>query len=1276
MEPRINAGQHKSSRLGFTCSCVFMGSFYAFALGLACGLVAPLRAQAPDYAALETIFLDESLGALDFDTHAAKLVPLIEKNPASIEAVIALRTLQENDKELASHEAIYAPLCKLEAANFKACGVYAHEFAEAYLHYARRIDASGKPLEVFKRWRGYSDFSVIGPFAEYGSAAHDDVFPPELRCDFNAELRGVYGTVRWQKLPHFDENDDHLDLDLHSRHGASGYFAATLLNAESAREVTLEIEVSGPAKVWLRGVPLINLDSRAHDFPSIELRVRLAQGENLLLVKISGNSWLRVKAREQDGQPFTGNVSAPKAGAWTIAGGKFLVEAPECPHTRSLIAAVDNVPGLIKGVTEDDLDEKSRATIIARIKRNGALACLALDNIYRANRLDTHATEFMEMARGFLPEDPILTLAFLREIGNSSLYSGSEVNSLRRSELAKLLKVEKPLAAALLEQAQLMARDERTSEAVELCERALASNPRAWTALLQLAEIYQQRAWRSEWLDALERARKLAPKAPTIFRFFARYHEYGGEGANALAESARLCEIWPGDYNLRISLVSQFLRAARPEKALEIAKAVVAARPGDSFALKRLSDVHAAVGNIDDAVSCLEKLSGYSLRPETALKDAATLLLSHGREEQGKAMLQRILLGAPDQHDVRRWFARLIGESDEFWKPWVLSDAEVLKHEVKPEDFPQCDSVILLDEQVQVVNHDGSSRMFVRQVRKILTQEGVDAHGKAHPNGEICIARTIRRSGQILEPVTFRGNEIEFPGIEVGALLDLAYIQTEDENPWRNISPARFYFADQTLAAPFMISRLVVVAPKNMSADVRYHNWPQSVIQDDRVDGANRVLTWDVRDPKFREREAFMQSALEFIPWLEFTQPRDWRVRARELAEATLPLLRTTRTLDAFAAQLTQSCKSDEARARAIYAWVNANLTTEGDSRNAHQAIKAKAGDRQKTFAALCFAAGVQLGFAYADATPTYRGGEVEALPVPDWAGPGETDFKRLLFVVRGENGARFFVNLDARLRPFGVFSQRLDGAPAILWEQGMYSLIKLPGGEMGRDGFHNQTRIELAADGSAKVEGAIETRGERSYDLKELVRKQSRENRSRELEEQIADQFAGFEAEACTFDDLETVGAPLKRGFKGNVPALAAQNAGKLVFALPLEKFGPLLSALVNKDKREFDLVLDFDLCQTDELRIKPPQGWSFERLPQDVLLPCAPLSYSLSFALEAGELVVRRSVQLGPGRVPVHAYADFVREIRKLSQGEDVTFRLVKDGVKAAAPDEIKPK
>jgi len=1254
-------------------------------LFLAALLLAPtLSAQpapSPDYAALQTIFLDDSLGQLDFDAHAAKLLPIIEKSPASEEALAALRMLRALDEKLSSHTPILAVLGRLESDNFKACGVFAGYYADEYVRLALREDASSKPRDVERRWRGVTSFSVMGPFAEFGSAAHDDCFAPESRCDFAAEHSGLYGALRWKPLPHFDQTDDHLNLDLHARHAGSCYYAATILRSEKSGEATLRIDVDCPAKVWLRGAPLIDIDTRRFDFPQIFMNARLDQGDNLLLVKLSERSRLRVRICAKSGQQIPGlTATAPVQGVYNIDAGAALVEVPSVREaarfSREILRLkLEVLEALEFRASRGEDVSKERAEVARQL----GLCNLALAQCYREHDLDTDATQAMEDAYALLQSVPAARLAFLEHIGESSLYSASEINGLRRSELGALLKEEKPLPAAQLEYAKLLARDERISEAFALFDQATSQNPKAWTVLLEQAQFCQQLQWRTEWLSSLERARKIAPRAPAVFKAFARYFESSETFGAVLAETLKLAEIWPGDPNLKLTLISQFQRAARPEQALAVALDAVQSRPGDSYALRRLAEVYGALGRVDDAVNHYELLASRSARPEEHLRTAAELLLSEGRNEQGQALLKRVLELAPDQHEVRRWLERLNGQSDRFWEGRAMTVEQIRKHDVQPASFPQCASVLLLDEQVQVVYPDGGSQLYVHQIRKILTQDGVDEFGRAQPNGEICCARTIKVNGTILEPVTFRGNQVEFPGVEVGAWLEIAYLQREESNPWRGVNPGRFYFADQTLVEPFVISRFVLVTPKDMAPWVRYHNWPSAgpeLIQSEVQEGDLTLRTWDVRRPTYLEREPFMRSGLELIPWLEISRRRDWRERARELAEEGLPLLRTTKQVTAFARNLTRECKSDYAKARAIYEWVNTNLTTEGDSRNAHQALKARAGDRKRLFASMCHAVGVRLAFAYADAAPVYRGGQVEALPVCDWVGPDEHDFKTFLFVMRGEDGSRVFVNMDQRFRPFGATSARLDHAPAILWEAGRYELIEIPGGEKTRDRFHNRLSVTLKADGSAAASGAIETIGERSYELKDLLRKQTTEVRTRELEEQIADQLRGFDAEECSFPELDRIGTPLVREFKGNAPRLAKVAGARLSLALPLEKLAPLLSALVSKDQRRQDLVLDFDLNQTDALRIRPPEGYNFAALPDDVLLPCAPLTYSLAFRLEKGELVVTRRLVLGPGRVPTHAYADFVRQVRRIGQVEDVQLTLVKDGTKAAGKDDIAPK
>ncbi len=1250
---------------------------------LALLLCAPLQAQAQsiDYEALEAVFLDKSLGRLDFDAHAARLIAVINRAPGSEEALAALRVLRENDEKLASHAALVDSLRKLADDNFRACGPYAQTYVDAYARFVRRIDASSRPLDVLRGWSGITEFSVMGPFADYGEPAHDEVYAPEVECDFAGQAQGAFGRVAWRKLPHFDPLVDRLDLDLHGRHRGCAYYAATLLRCEKPGDAVLELELNCPGKVWLRGALLLDYDTRRQDYPELALNLRLEKGDNLLLVKISGLSSLRARLRTRQGQPVPGlSASAPQSGVYQMAGAAPALKAPGVREAGRFAQELLHLKlDVAEGIRLRASRGEDVARDMARLAWQIGLCSLALSQAYRAHRLETEAGEYMEDALAALGSEPLARLAFLKFIGSSPLYSASEVNAIRRRELALLTQGDQASAWACVELASLLARDERIREAVECCERAATLSPTAWTLGLDLAQIYMQVQWRSEWLAALQQARKFAPDAPGLCRAFARYYEGHELPGAALKENESLARMWPGDMGLRMTLITQYLRVAQPEKALALAKHQVSVFPGDDYARKRLAEVHGALGQLDEALACYEELARRTSRPEEYLNSAAELLLSSGREDAGREMLRRVLAVAPEEHEVRRWLARLEGASDEFWLPWALPLEEVQKLKAEAADYPQCPSVLLLDEQVQVVYGDGSSQMYVRQIRKVLTQDGVDEFGRAQPKGEIVAARTIKPNGTVLEPVTFRGNQVEFPGVEIGAWLEVAYIVREESNPFGGVNPARFYFADQTMVEPFLISRNVLVTPKGMSPLVRYHNWPTSdprLQRSETAEGDRIVRIWDVRSAAYLEREPFMCSALELIPWIEFTRARDWRERSRELAAEGLSLLRTTRLLTAFARSLTRSLPSEAQRARAIYQWVNSTITTEGDARTPHQALKAKAGDRKKLFAALCHAAGVSLGFACADAAPVFRGGQVEELPAPDWAGPGESDFKKFLFVVKADTGGLLFIDLDERFRPFGIYSARLDHAPAILWREGKVELIEIPGGEKARDGFFNRTVIRLKADGSASASGAIETRGERSYALKEMLRKQSQEDRSRELEEQVAEQMRGFDAESCEFPELETVGAPLIRAFSGNVPRFSQSQEGKLRFALPIEKMAPLLSALVNKEQRLHDLVLDFDLNQGDELRIEAPEGYAFESAPQDVLLPCAPLSYSLSFSLEGSALVVKRRLALGPGRVPPFAYADFLRVIRRIGEVEDVQLTLSRSAAKAAKPQDVLPK
>src|SRR5690606_13617889 len=165
------------------------------------------------------------------------------------------------------------------------------------------------------------------------------------------------------------------------------------------------------------------------------------------------------------------------------------------------------------------------------------------------------------------------------------------------------------------------------------------------------------------------------------------------------------------------------------------------------------------------------------------------------------------------------------------------------------------------------------------------------------------------------------------------------------------------------------------------------------------------VRTWDVRNPRLPEQEQFMPSPLEVIPWIECVRPRDWRERARQVADDGLrqgmdtPLSRET------AAALAKEFDTDEDKGRNSYTWPTARFTTLGDAWNAHQALKSGAGEREELFISLCAAAGIRLGFAAADPPAAYKRPPEESLPRPHWAYPHKEDFETFYVVVRGNDG-------------------------------------------------------------------------------------------------------------------------------------------------------------------------------------------------------------------------------------------------------------------------------
>lgn len=1212
-----------------------------FALSLVLlSLLIPL-AQTQDVEALgdplARIYLSEHLKTADYDAYAAELIRLIEADPTQPTARIALERCSDLESELADPRPVYAMLLRLSKNDFEDCGPWAPDFADAYTRFARRYDTSNSWHAVSQRWRGITEAAYIGPFTDGAAPVHDDAFGPEVMLDFAAEYDGAYGRVKWQTVKHHDPVGGELAIYDQQRWTGYGYYVATQVVSPEDKQALLLLDVSGPAKVWFNGKLEADLDARCEDLPETwPMDLSLKRGVNTLLVKLSTLTAVQLRLLGTDYQPLSGvEARVPKADS------KPLV-------TRS-------APRLTRHYRADRVDLFEDA--------DDALSHLAAAENCGLYGL-SHESAAHRDAAVESSNEPMVKLEFLRTLDDNSLHSYSDKRRLTRTLTDELIAADPPLVPALLMKAELLADDERYRDAIALLDSALEHAAQKWRVYLAKADVFSSARWQAEQEGALKAAQKDAPKALPVLKALSNYYGMLGGLNREIEYDRQRLKLQPGDPDAHMSLANTLGRTGDTDGAVKHFRVLTKADPASDFLLTRLAEALAANGNLDDALEAYETLAARSNHPEGELMQAARVCLQLGHEDRAEEFLDRVLQADPGQHTARRQLQLMRGESEDFWSEHAVTWEEMLKHDVTAEQFPRADSALVLDESIQLLYVDGSSVNYVHQVRKILTQAGVDAYGKDQISGELVTARTVRPDGTVLEPISQAGGVVEFPGLSIGAYVDVAYINRLDGGPKETLDGDAFFFVDQTLNEPFAISRWVVIAPPTVPLNVVYHNLERddkgvSIAQE--TFGRHVVRTWDVRNPRHLEYELFMPAPAEIVPWIECVQPRDWRDRARSAAADGMRHIMRTPLIEQRAGELTEGLTDDVAKSRTIYEWVNKTFTTDGDAWNPHQALKDGAGDREDVFVSLCAAAGVNLGYAYVDAAPPYKRPPQERAARPHWAYPHREDFEELIYVVEGEAG-RLFVMLDERMRPFGEISARLYSAPAVLWQDGDYELTHLPGGDREKDRFENRVHIKLKPDGSAELDGSITVRGERSYEMKEAMRNAPYDDLCTDLEANLAQHYDGFEVSECLFPKIGDTGEPLVQEYTGTVRVMSDVGGEFMTLELPGEKMGRLISALVSQRKREQDIVIDFDLIQTDEIRISPPEGYAFSELPSDLVYPTAPLMYQLKFRMDGADMVVERKLVLGPGRFYPSEYNDLVEQIKRVKQAEESTLKLVR--------------
>ncbi len=561
-------------------------------------------------------------------------------------------------------------------------------------------------------------------------------------------------------------------------------------------------------------------------------------------------------------------------------------------------------------------------------------------------------------------------------------------------------------------------------EAHQHLAAAYAINPTSLDVLVARAEWASSYASGATIRQAWEECGRAFPQSPTVQIAIASMPEDGFMDMNRRLEAARMAaEAGPYDADAHLILANALAdsgNAQEAEAALRQARQIF---NGDVSAQARIARVYARLGLYDQAIETHAQAVRTLPTNADLWRELGDLRMESGDEEGALEDWRVSLAARPGQYNLADMADYLSGRPDAGYQDGAY-DAIAMTSGADPDDYSG-DVVRLLDRSVVIFSEDGSYRRITHEIDLARTRRGGETLSRIESQGEILTARIVFPNGNTLEPEPYPGQGgLRLPVLMPGAARELKTMESVPaDQAVTSLRP--WFFQDPTGGTAFLLSELVVIAPRNFPLVHVTRDLGQPVEFEFRQDGERDHYRWSAALGTSRHEPDAVHVS-ERIPSVEVGMRTSWedvgRRRLRELDGRLMPSMRM-RTLLNRLYPFTPDDRPDPMRAaRAIYRYVCDNIDPTPISALAAHVHVDRMGDRNLLLLALLRAAGL-------DAHPAAARPNIRAMPPPAWELPNASAFP--IDIVRLDIPGGQPVWLDTRFDslPFGFVADDLSGA-------------------------------------------------------------------------------------------------------------------------------------------------------------------------------------------------------------------------------------------------------
>lgn len=1113
------------------------------------------------------------------------------------------------------------------------------------------LEAAKTPIRI--GWRARSELVDFWTDEEYEGAARglEDLIAEQFGCLKELRLAGPFGRdapadvfrsfeaeapgpwpERWTPDP---SRGFSPQVVANERHGCfvsakeaqpSGiYYAETYLDLPEAREVILAVQ--GSLALWIDDHQVQDRDPRLWGvWPKFGVKVWLEPGRHRVLARLTAPA-TSIRALTPDGRPAALTST-------TQAGGVYTLDPPRVTGDPNVLDAYLRPGGVIE--PEDDI-VRFVAAALAALEGQGDVASVLHEKLVAD--LDRASGAALATAASYAQIDP--------------LFDETQVKDLTRELHDRAAKKDPRLWRSRLSVALWHAERSGPIEAIRHVRALLDEFPQVPAIPLALARVYGELGWAAEYATIVTELERRFPEDPEALHLAVEVYDARGDHARADALVERIRKLDPDDEIVLTRALARQDYAAAIRELESLAKR----RPERKDLVERLHDVMVRAGNTSETWKKLEaavEQQPKDPRARLALADAA---FASGQHDA----LRRALVDAVEDGvstDVLKDAIELVEGTSEL-EPYRLDGRRIIAEWLQSGRHMPGTAARVLDYSAVWAHADGSSRMLEHEIVQLQSAEAISRFAEFPKNqGLMLRLRVIKKDGRVLEPEDVAGKPtVTFPHLELGDFIETERVISRpgDGQHGQSFVGPQWFFREEDV--PYARSEFVVITPKDKPLVIETHGQlpPPTIEQLPAV----VVHRWRVDDSPAAPSEPSSAPASEFLPSVRIGWGIDLKTRLRNLSDSVAEVIPNDPRIVRIARRIVDGVPERQPleRARRLYRWVLQNVE-HGEETDGRRVVIGKNGNRWRGFTALARALDLKAEFALAQ----------NRLALPPKSPLSEaTAFSEPVLRVQTRGGEAAWLTFEppvannpasAKNLPFGYLPADVRGMPAYLLDESTKNpRVMVPDGG-SPDAINLSGRVQLASDGSAKIELAQTYTGKYAMQLRTGITQLPQAQLRDVLESRLLGQsLRGARLLSHRVEHLDDVDRPLVIRMSASMQNFAQREGKRLVIVPPLM---PRLSGLARLPSRQTPLLLGSANHQDLVLEIELPPSAELENRFEKARIQDGERLVVVNDEQLGKTVRLARSIEIPAGRVQPGEYPQFVQFARRVDDALSETVRV----------------